>query len=82
MRALLANIQALDGPKDGQNSSFTRLLLCSTTPLRVQSVIELSKNLTNALTCSRLQKDGQNYKNEVVRRRFSTNARLDGRTRL
>ena len=49
-RALfLAKIRALDGRKDGQNSSFARLLLRSATPLRVQSAIELSKNLTNPL---------------------------------
>ena len=43
---VLAKIRALDG----QNSSFARLLLRSAAPLRVQSVIELPKQLTDALT--------------------------------
>ena len=49
-RALfLAKIWALYGQKEQQNSSFARLLMRSATPLRIQSVIELSKNVTNAL---------------------------------
>ena len=47
--AFLAKIQTVDRRKDGQNSSFARLLLQPAMPLRVQSIIELPKQLTNAL---------------------------------
>ena len=47
--AFSTKIQASDERKDGQNSSFARLLLRSATPLLVQSIIELPKQLTNAL---------------------------------
>ena len=47
--AFFAKILALDGRKDGQNSSLARHLLRSATPLRLQIVIEFPKQLTNAL---------------------------------
>ena len=47
--AFLAKIQTVDRRKDGQNSSFACLLLQPAVPLRVQSIIELLKLLTNAL---------------------------------
>ena len=52
----LAKIRALDGQKDGQNSSLARLWLRSAAPLRVQSVIEPPKQLTNALKLHRIAK--------------------------
>ena len=49
MGTFLAKIRALDGRKDGQNSSFALILLHSATPLGIQSVSVLPKQLTNAL---------------------------------
>ena len=39
--AFLTKIRALDGRKDGQNSSFARPLLRSATPLCAQSVMNI-----------------------------------------